>query len=234
MDLLTRSPSDILRYIVSFLVYTPDTARLSRVNQTLARTPRLYPASAHCQPHGEVSIYRTLLSPLMMEPMQDGRTMGVVFGHTFNDRIFKLQKVGSCLLKTEWNPTTKRMLNQAFMSSDRSTIYWSLDIDKNGPYHYRYFRNGEKRGYCLLRRDTDVIQLDIYSDHSIHITERWTFVNRRAVSHCRVAHSTESEFIGYRHWPDGRITYENHNEGTVSVEIEEMLICLFDYDMGMF
>jgi hypothetical protein len=51
MDFLTQSPSDILRHIVSFLLYTPDTARLSRVNRALDRTPRLYPASAHQRHH---------------------------------------------------------------------------------------------------------------------------------------------------------------------------------------
>jgi hypothetical protein len=49
--MLLHQPRDILYSIISFLEYTPDTARLGRACKTLDRIPNWYERSWHRQPH---------------------------------------------------------------------------------------------------------------------------------------------------------------------------------------
>jgi hypothetical protein len=48
---MNSQPRDILYLIISFLVYTPDTAALGRTCKTLDRIPQWYERSGHCSPH---------------------------------------------------------------------------------------------------------------------------------------------------------------------------------------
>jgi hypothetical protein len=180
MDFLTRSPSDILRYIVSFLLYNPDTARLSRVNRAMDQTPRLYPASAHPEHHGTTLFHfgtKDSFKTGQLVRSQDGRRC---FPQTLylpgQDEMIQLSKSGSDILMTKFD--LKGQLKMQQCTYQNFDTRWSYMCDPSGkPMFYcnskvRIFRN-EGGIYVYVNKDRyhfdakeELTQIDIISENN--------------------------------------------------------------------
>lgn len=90
MSLLLSSLNvDLIRFLISFLAYTPDTARLSRCCKALNQVDRLYEFSGHKKPHGMVKIKRKKWESITTTDWSDGKKHGNKVSYVFVTREHK-------------------------------------------------------------------------------------------------------------------------------------------------
>jgi hypothetical protein len=157
-DFLTALPSDLLRLIVSFLVYTPDTARLSRVNRTLDRTPRLYPSSAHRYPH---DVHLPRVECYFLCYYRDGIATQPFFA---SDDIFLHTscKIGNNQIRSLFNRETGKLEEQSEIRSNDGALMWFITLCPNGNPMTFWYRVDLYDSVCVERiNETNKIHLKL-------------------------------------------------------------------------
>jgi hypothetical protein len=222
-------PSDLLLHIASFLEYTPDTARLSRLNHRLNHVRQWYPRSGHRQPHNVTLVRgpdRGSVSPpsrRLVQRFQDGRAQRNYWKFDVGRLFLFTQLAGSSGMLLTFYFNGKKCYQQFFSLND---TVWIAFFDHGTGAMNRY--QNQQTGLHIEKTGTGGIVVEFNSFRYL-FSHRGELTGREKVNPAR----TRQDNNRIEYGPDW-IKVGDRPRRRLTRREQRQLPTLFDFDMGMF